>query len=329
MNKDSDSPRATKSGTQQTITFFGGLFCLLTFFALADVFPGYFFEAIAEAVMIVGFLAALCHMRRNLHEHEDLCLVFYVFAVTNAVYDFVIIAKLGTAINPLVGSLLVSFFGWLFMAVMFHCASRITTSQDVLLFLFPARFGIDLTQALFFTGESVSLDSYEFWALLLLQEGSSLAFNTGFKHWLVFQVRLFADVATVKDNPLLDPVQFADIRDRARLDTVSEQFSVIVIAIAVLGGYNAKLLGATGVTCPWFPLPDTGEVLIRFVIVVAIRVLVFIVEELVVHRLEQRLSSASSHSPSLPPLTFRKGWGWVASVLCLANTFQVLTATDG
>lgn len=316
------NPPSSKS-VRRSVFYFSFLYCLLSFYALADIFPGHFFEAIAEAMTIIGFIAALCHMRRQITEYDDLCLLFYVFAVTNAVYDLVVIAKLGAAINPLVGSLLVSFFGWLFMNVMYHCASRVTTARDALLFLFPARFGIDLTQALFFTGDSVSPDTFEFWGLLLLQEGSSLAFNTGFKHWLVFRLNLFADVATVKDNPLRDPAQFAEIRDRARIDTVSEQFSVVVIATAVLGGYIAELLGAVGVgvKCPWFPLADTGAVLLRFLIVVGVRVVTFVIEELVLHRLEKRFSS-------LPPFIFHKGWVWLASVLCLANTFQVLTATN-
>ena len=147
--------------------------------------------------------------------------------------------------------------------------------------------------------------------------------NTGFKHWVLFQIRLVAQPGrvTAKDNPLWDEKQYVDIRTRARIDTFSEQFSVVIIMVAILGGYNAKLLGASGVTCAWFPLTNTGSVLLRFVIVVGIRFLTFVFEEFVVRRLGARF-------PALPAVVIRRDWVWLAGVLCLGTTFQVLSVTD-
>lgn len=239
--------------------------------------------------------------------------------------SFVGISATSETLGVNVASFILGMWSVSLIALFGRIVSKITTSDDTLLFLFPMVFSVDLVQASFYLSNTVSLTSVEFWALLGIQELQSIILNTGLKNLFFHQVAVFVGKAQAEDNPFAKPQDVALIVAKAHLDALSEQLSMLVIIVASLIGVGTRYLGAT-VNCFWCNI-HIEEFIPIAVVVVVVRVFVLLFERKLLQFFHRRWSKVDL--PSFHPFYISKFKGEGPSLamfltLAICGMYQVL-----
>lgn len=256
---------------------------------VSEIYPSVSFGLVV-LVYFIGIVIVLIAIRNTL-EYCVSSLIWYSWITTVSPILFLAIYNLGVGLGVNVASFILTVFSVVFGIVFGKFASRVTTSQETMLFLFPIHFGIDLTQAMFYLSSSVSVTSFQFWLLLSFQEIISVLFNTGLKSFLLHQLSVLTGRATCADNPFANQEQVALIVAKANLDTLSEHMSIFVVAIASCVGVLASYLGAN-VQCSWCNNDYPERVFPVLVIVVIVRAIVLVGEQKLLQYFVQELGKS-------------------------------------